>query len=846
MARNAILLFVCCVFAGCDGGGPADAGMPDTGPEPIPSLDHCTFVEVPATARSGGTVTPGALSAGTAEAFLHVPLGASLAAYTARAEGATGQGFVPHELDDRHTYLAQSFAPSVGIETIPRIRAIALSAAGETVIILKIDLATSYQGFVHDVEAELGPEYSGKLIVATSHSHSSFGNYSGHSALAVGFGRWRSSVYRPMIQQMTAVARAAIANLAPAQIGFAYDPSFDPDDLVNRDRRGENDDLAGGSYDDHHLFVVRIDTAEATPRPLALVSVFGIHGTIQGEDNAIISTDSIGGIERVLEESFDSQVLVMHLQGAGGDVSPAGRGAIDCTGYEVCSDFARDETVGIFARDAIRSAYDAAGSAMVSTIEMEMLTRTVALGPDPSTFTIRDGALEYAPFDTRRVADGIVYDAEGTLVSPIDEFNAPYGAALCSVDLPAFLARAQMPGTENSPYSYRGCNRLDQVATLFENVIDVEFEEPPLCETTQTTVSALRLGDWMMATMPGEPVTLLAEHLRTLSPMPPERTMVIGYAQNHGGYLLGPEDWLSGGYEPAIGFWGPLEGEYVAEQAAHVMALAATPERENANELGLARVQSPQWSDDFPRDVLMGTPGTVPGAVPAYLLTRLLRTVPSIQPAASVPRMGTVFFTWIGEDPMDGTPRVFLQYEVSANVWQDVVRRSGRPVSDGDLILTWTPDPIEPIEGTPRTHYYTVEFQAAAPMGMPGLEALGDRAGLPLGNYRFRIAGTGYDLTSTTFAVTPAELTVTSEVSGADLRVTVGVHSPQGYRLLDLDTISTGVVPLRNATLSVEAGMGPALDLATDANGVVVVPNGASETTITITDRFDNTVTITR
>jgi neutral ceramidase len=836
---SALALLFVGLSAGCDGGSGVDAGMPDAGPPQVASTAHCSFVDVPPTGGTGGTVTAGALMAGTAEGLLDVPLGASLAAYTGRAEGAGGSGFVRIDDDNRHTYLAQSFAPSVGIETIPRIKALALSAGGETVVVMKVDLASSYQGFVHDVEAMLGPEFSGKILIASSHSHSSFGNYSGHSGLAVGFGRWRSSVYRPIIEQLAATAQAAIDAMEPAQIGFAYNGTFDPTDRVNRDRRHENDDLAGGSFDDHHLFVVRVDTMAG--EPMALIPVFGMHGTLHDAVNAIISTDSIGGLERVLEEEFDSDVLVMHLQGAGGDVSPAGHGAIECGGADACSDFAKPETIGIFGRDEILAAYESAGASMASTLELEMLTRTIPLGPDWNVFEIRGGSLEYAPFDVRRSADNLVYDSAGVLISPIDEFNAPAGAALCDPIRTALTPRAQMPGTDSSMYSYRGCNRIEEIDGVIESLIDVDFEEPPLCETTRTTVSALRLGDHMMVTLPGEPTTLIAEHLRTFSPLGEDNTMVIGYAQNHDGYILDADDWLLGGYEPSITFWGPLQGEYVAEQAGALMQLAATPAREDGNADGEQRVESPTYEDDFPRDVLDETPGTVPATLPPYILTRLVRPVTSAQPL-DVARLQSAYFTWIGEDPLDGTPRVFLErYDEATSMWETIERRSGRPVQDGDLILTWTPDPIVPTEGVARNHYYTVEFQAVPPLGTAPLE---DRAGLPEGEYRFRVSGTGYELSSEPFVVGVAALTLSSEVSGADLRVTVSVDVPYGYRLLSLEGRSNGLVPLRNATVDVDDG-GGVRTLTTDGSGVVTVPGSAGAASVMVTDAFGNTGTLT-
>ncbi|MCB9592276.1 MAG: neutral/alkaline non-lysosomal ceramidase N-terminal domain-containing protein [Sandaracinaceae bacterium] len=832
---------------GCDGTPmPEDAGMErtDAGP-PVPaSTEHCAYEAAPPTGGAGGTVTSGPLMAGTAEALLDLPLGTAVGSYTARAETLGNAGFLPAP-DQRHTDLAVAFAPSVGIETIPRIRGLALSSGGESVVILKVDLSLSYQGFVHDVERALGPEFSGKVIVATSHSHSSFGDYTGHSGLKLGFSEFRNTVYSALVTQLTEVARAALADLQPAQIGFHLDPEFDLTNAVNRDRRGEDDVPPGsGGPGDQQLFMIRVDTEAG--EPMAMLPVFGIHGTIHSEDNVLISTDSIGGIERVLEESFDTPVLVMHLQGAGGDTSPAGQGSTNCSGVEVCADFGRPETVGIAALSEIREAYDAAGAAMQGEVALEMLTRTVPLGPDWTTFRIRDGGLEYTPWDATTYADGEVYDSSGNLISPIDEFNAPFGAALCGNGETAglHLQRAALRGSDTlREYSYYNCLRVDQIVGVLRTLFSVEIEDAPICETTTTTVSALRIGDWMIGTLPGEPVQDIRNLVQELSPVAADHTIVVGYSQDHGGYLLRPENWLAGGYEPSISFWGPLEGEYVAEQTAAVMALAATPEREDGNAGGVPHPVVPMVTDDIPLDDAP-LAGTVPETMPDYLLAHRFQTLASLQPPPTIERIDNAFFTWIGDDPLRGTPRITIERETAPDTWETVVRRSGRPVQDGDILLTWTPNPILRQAGVPRTHYYTAEFQVAAPMGMSGLEAVEDRRGFPAGTYRFHVVHPNYTVNSDPFEVVPATLDAAVETSGSDATVTLSFENVNGYRLLDVrGARSNEVVPIRDAAVEVTVGMGAPMSLMTNADGQVTVPGGVGNIVI-ITDAFGNTVTV--
>ena len=849
-----------------DGGSPVDAGGrddgstmdagPDAGPPVEPaSTDHCDYTPLAPTARAGETVAEGALEAGAAERVLGMSVGSALGAYTARADF---MGTV-RAVDRRYMELAGAFKPSVGIETLPRVRALALRAGGETVVIVKADLALADDFITYELEERLGPDFAGKVIFATSHSHSAWGHYGSNSALQVGIGRRRAHSYGGLLDDLEAVARAAIDGLAPAEIGIAHVPDFDPDDLVTRDRRGENDDLPNGANrKDHDLFVLRVDRADGAP--VALVPVFGVHGTVLDADNPLATTDAPGAIERALEESFDTEVVVMHLQGAAGDVSPAGSAGIACEGEDApCYDFARAESVGRLARDAIVAAWTEAGTAMSDTLSMEMVTRSVDLGPDWRTFSVRDGALAYAPFDGTRVADGQIFDASGALVSPIDEFNAPVGAAFCGEDMAALFPMGALPGADTASHTqtpdgepvlpYRSCVSADIATETLGAVIALPFEPMPVCAITRTTVSALRIGEHVLVTIPGEPVTLFADYVRELSPVAPERTIVVGYAQGHVGYVLRPEDWLRGGYEPTITFWGPLQGEYVAERAEEVMALVVTDAREDATTEGTDRYDPPDITDD---DVPAPDPapmaGTIPDPVPELVYVRGGAPLASPQPPASVPRLGLARFAWIGEDPMAGTPRVTLQRETSPGTYTDLTRRSGRTIVDGEMLLFHTPDPLLRSGTMARTHYWVVEWQAVTPWGAPGMDALEDRPGLPLGTYRFHVEGTGYAIDSDPFTVTAGALEVAAMRAGTTITATATYHAPDGFRLLTLDGDSNAPVPVSSGTVTVEldlstGGTRTFTDVAPAADGTVTVDAGtdaALTTTVRIVDRFGN------
>lgn len=251
-----------------DDGATGDAGGGDGGTVEPASTDHCDYVELPATAGAGGTVEAGAVEAGAAERVLGMSVGSTLGAYTARADF---MGSSP-AVDRRYMEMAGAFKPSVGIETLPRAKAVALSAGGETVVIVKADLALSDEWITFELEERLGAELAGKVIFATSHSHSAWGHYGANSALQVGVGRRRALAHTQLLDDLEAVARAAMEAMEPAKIGIAHEGDFDPLDLVSRDRRSENDDLPGGAgRKDHDLFVIRIDATDDSP--IALIPI---------------------------------------------------------------------------------------------------------------------------------------------------------------------------------------------------------------------------------------------------------------------------------------------------------------------------------------------------------------------------------------------------------------------------------------------------------------------------------------------------------------------------------------------------------------------------------------------
>ena len=814
--------------------------------------EHCDYQPMGPNSGVGTVVTVAPLTAGAGEAPIDVPVGTALGGYTARAGFLGNAGVV----DAREVAISGGFHPSVGIETRPMAKALVLKAGVETVVWVKLDAIFVYEGLVFDLERRLGGEYKGKVLIAASHSHSAWAQYSAHSPLKVGGGDFRQLVYDRMLDASEAAARAAIASMRAAKIGIFTDTNFDPSSMITRDRRGDNDDLPGGNRKDDHLHLIRVDDADG--QPMAVVPIYGVHGTLNSEDNPLASTDAVGGMERALEETFDRKVVVMHVQSAGADTSPSGHGGLDCGVHpgaesDPCLPWLSAEGHGRVGLPTLRAAWTAAGTAMKDSIALSMVTRSIELGPYPETFAIRDGALAYAPFDLERTPDRQVWDGANQIISPIDEFNAPSGAALCETDTALFPAAA-MPGVDGLEV-YGSCVRLDIAGEVLSSILGLSFpdidEGGLACQSTRTTLSALWLDDYMVATVPGELSVLLADKLRAVSPLDPAHTIAVGYAQGHVGYTLTPEDWLQGGYEPSITFWGPLEGEYLIERAAELMPLAMAPTRIDAAADGATRVVVPMEMDTFPIDDPAPMAGTVPTTVPADLWMRSGRPAEA-QPPATVQRVvGLATFVWLGDDPSTKTPLVTLEREVGGT-FAPVTRRSSRAVTDGDLVVFQAPSPLVRADA-PQQHVWAVEWQPVPWRGALGeLDQLDRRGGVPLGRYRFKVVGDCWELESRPFEVVGGPVVVTAQRVGTRIDAVASWEPRKGYRLMTLTGPSNRAVPLAGQQLTVQAfnaagGMiGPASTVNADAAGKVGVEYGGgagSVATLRITDRDGNTGT---
>jgi neutral ceramidase len=803
-------------------------------------------------------LVPGPPVAGAAEGFLRLPVGTPLSGYTGRCTC-----LIADAVDDRQSQYNTAFVESVGVQTMPTIKALWLENGDDHLVITKTDSIYSFDGLVDALEEQLGAatglDLSGRVVHTTNHSHASWGTFSDQAAFYLGSDGYNEENFQRMAEQIAAVALQAQAVREPVALGLMWTDDWDPAHRVTHDRRPENDALVvwddegpeQGGRDDR-LGLLRVDALDG--RPLAVMVNFGMHGTVLDEDNPLASSESGGAVEVAFEETFDTPVVVMFTQGAGGDQSPGGEQ----------DDFAHVESVGEVAAPLLRAVWEATpvGS---DPITLETASRSIPQLPHEIAVR-RGGAVDwrYLPFEEGRVPDNLVYADDGSLLSPFDEFNTDFGAAFCGTgDLDLPVGRL---GVEVFPYS--NCLEVELISTLVQVFFRLPPGEPPLplTETRKAGTTASRFGplttvrpdgtstsqDLLVGFFPGEPTAMFVKQWRRRAEaeLGTVDAMVVGYAQDHEGYLLIPEDWLVGGYEPDIGVWGPLQGEHIMEGVLSMAGdVLGTDVREDPDPDGI--YARPDWPDKpLPATSIDPTPeaGTALTDLPEEFYLPLGMTADLVVPAA-VPRVaGIVQIAWFGGDPAVDSPRVVLERDEGAG-FSEVLSASGRPITSdqADILVAWTPDPLYPVDG-PQQHRWWAAWQAVGHVL--------DRAGLPLGTYRLRVTGvrwTGteatwpwttepYEVVGAPFEVVAGALTV--DVEGG---LTASLDAPaDGFRLVALGGDDRGpnplVGPVRVVVASATAPFdGDVVPEAYAGRSLLSVSLPDDWTRVDVTDAYGNT-----
>jgi len=159
--------------------------------------------------------------------------------------------------------------------------------------------------------------------------------------------RKREEYVQTLEDAVLAAVRQAKANLQPARIGFGTGKAN-----VSMNRRARNGDggwMLGNNPDgvsDKTVAVIKFETMSGGP--LAILSNYGVHGTVLGPANQQISSDLPGATSRVVEKHYGDTVVSPWTSGAAGDQDPI---------YRVGTDFRNVAALGqVLGEEVIRVA----------------------------------------------------------------------------------------------------------------------------------------------------------------------------------------------------------------------------------------------------------------------------------------------------------------------------------------------------------------------------------------------------------------------------------------------------------------------------------------------------------
>ncbi len=200
---------------------------------------------------------------------------------------------------------------NLGIHDELTATALALSDGRTQATLIACDLLAINEQTAARVQAQAGPH----LLICCSHTHSGPIVYADERSA-----RKNQRYVDFLVAQLVEAARAAQANLQPAQLTYSRGEAGI---AVNRRQRMADGRIEIGVHPggvvDRSLQVVQVQTPAG--QPLAQVVNFSCHNTVRGPKNLQVSADWAGAMRRKVEAQSGAPLLF--VQGATADLNPA-------------------------------------------------------------------------------------------------------------------------------------------------------------------------------------------------------------------------------------------------------------------------------------------------------------------------------------------------------------------------------------------------------------------------------------------------------------------------------------------------------------------------------------------
>jgi neutral ceramidase len=661
-------------------------------------------------------------------------------------------------------------------------RAIVLKRGDRKVALVAVDLFMVPGGLVKHVGDALASRgfSESNLLVSASHTHSGPGGYANFKTFntaapglatatdPLSFYRLLDAppadpqLYTFLVHQVTAAVRRADADLGPARAGWGraeihgltMNRSIEAhlaDHNIIRERGSGSaaDDPEGVDHTiDPRVNVLRVDKVVGGRRvPIGGWSTFADHGTVTKSSFQYYNEDHHASAIQVFEQRVrragrvPRRQLVLNVYGNSNEG--------DQSAGLVRDGPAASDYVGRVEAAAMVRAWRRAGTALTPTPELDVRwTRTCFCGQATEGGNVADYAMIGFPFLTGSEEErGPLFDVTHT---PFEGMRNP---------LP-------VPGQGHK-------------------------QGIPLSPSTvpkAVPLTALRVGDGLIVTLPGEPTTEVGSRVRAAVQQTSglDRIVVSGLAGEFIQYLATPEEYDRQHYEGGSTLYGPLSSNLLRQELA---------------ELARRLVAGEPAQAAYPLDP---TNGIAPNGEP-YGRGAATGTI-TMQPARVVRRFERARFDWrggaFGLDRPVGRAFVLVQRRAGRR-WRTVD-------SDLGLGMLWKVDD----QGN-YSALWEVPREARA------------------GRYRLRVRAKQYRLTSLSFRVRPSRELGVRPAAASPGHVAVTLDYPQAVRDVDLryrpPSARGGVVRFRvNGKRVVVRSRGTLFEVARPDGATVSVPSGAA------------------
>lgn len=465
---------------------------------------------------------------------------------------------------------------------------------------------------------------------------------------------------------------AADANRRPARAGWATGTveagNWNRSIEAHLANFGLDIPIGEGSPEDHPIdpdrardTTVRMLRVEGTDgTPICAWTLFGNHPTAFTPSNTTFSADFPGVARQWFADRFDGDApTTVYTTGRVGDQIPR---------YDDYGQYAVAERTAIRTERAMWDAWQSAGGD---------LSRNLSVG----------GRATHDEYRGQEVEPG----------KPVDD--------------DAVVGVPTLDGGENGPTPFSGLELEGKRRPewLADDVHGRKLPLAPAPYSTDVEVQAMRVGDQLLVTVPGEPTVEMGRRMRgaaaEVAPDAVDDVAVVGIANGYNGYFTTPEEYNKQDYEGGNTAFGQYTSLLIRNRQRDLAADIAA---------GLGDPAEPSGSRPSIPNAPVGG-GDADGEI-------------TDQPARTVERMDVVTLDWAGgwsgKDRPVGQPFVLLERE-SGSGWETVTSDLGL----GFVWTEWFGD-------------YTVRYDVPPD--------------LPTGTYRLRVNAEKYELTNRRFDIAPS------------------------------------------------------------------------------------------